>query len=655
MKKRLSVLLSLMLMFSVPCPALAQEAYTDETVSLQEEAVDKAAGSSASVTLDSGEEAVNGAVAEGKTDMADAPALELGKCYTFDYNGKFNADLTCGVISKQLYFKYTVPEDEFYNVKFKSTSLAESNIYLVDTNGKRLAGDSYLGNEASVKTDISLKAGTYYVEIELRHEYSTGYICFAKRGTEMTDPEYDTKETEHKSTENGLAGHLDMRVAPRLALGETYTFDYNNKYKASLYNEKTSNFYYYKYLVSEEGFYNVKFKSSSLAESNIFLVDSNGNRLAGDSYLGNEACVKNDISLAPGVYYVGIELRHEAAAGYIYFGKRGTSMKDPEYDPSQKENKNTEKNIVGSLDMINAPRLALGEEFSVDYRAKYDANLRNDEEDKTCYYKYLVEKDGIYKVRLASTTSEESNLYLVDSNGKQVAGESYVSNRAYEKNDLTLSSGVYFVAVNLRRQDSRAAVELSLVKEDKGSDKPSEPTGEKEFKITYEGIEVSQCKVPLPNSFVWSGNMKPIKLPDKKQISRVGYTFVGWFDKATGKKIKSITKKNGANLVLEARWKENKYKVTYKMIVPEPGFKLSERVKDKVKYGYESTPVTLLGKGVTATSMKAAGEYALTGWSTQKGATTAMYTAGAGNLRRLAGDTTKNKKIVLYPVWTKKK
>lgn len=155
-----------------------------------------------------------------------------------------------------------------------------------------------------------------------------------------------------------------------------------------------------------------------------------------------------------------------------------------------------------------------------------------------------------------------------------------------------------------------------------------------------------------------SGNKKA-KLT--KNISKVGYTFTGWYytDSKTGKdkKLTAINEKilsTNKDLKLTAKWKENKYTAQFKIVKPDKNAKVVKTKGMKVanqKALYESKAVTLYDSKYLSCD-----GYELVGWTKDAGAK--VNPVGSYELVtdtiKLAGDTKKNNKVVLYSVWKKK-
>ena len=111
-----------------------------------------------------------------------------------------------------------------------------------------------------------------------------------------------------------------------------------------------------------------------------------------------------------------------------------------------------------------------------------------------------------------------------------------------------------------------------------------------------------------------------------------GYSFLGWYNTSTNKKVTSITKGSTGNLDLEARWKANKYTIKYNANGGKGKMSNTSAV-------YDSELV------LRNNSFKRDG-YEFLGWSLDKNATEATY-KNAQTVSNLVPSGT----VTLYAVW----
>lgn len=115
--------------------------------------------------------------------------------------------------------------------------------------------------------------------------------------------------------------------------------------------------------------------------------------------------------------------------------------------------------------------------------------------------------------------------------------------------------------------------------------------------------------------------------------TKVGYSFVGWYDTLTNKKMTSIPKGNTGNLTLEARWKANTYTVTYN----KNGGKgsISKQTMTYDTFSYLNNGTKLSKKNCS-----------LKGWNTKADGTGTTYPLGSEVL-----NLAQSGNITLYAMW----
>lgn len=176
--------------------------------------------------------------------------------------------------------------------------------------------------------------------------------------------------------------------------------------------------------------------------------------------------------------------------------------------------------------------------------------------------------------------------------------------------------------------------------------------GDTTYTITYEGltdVTIAEGTI-LPDSFVPNKRMKTITLPGAKKLTKEGYTFSGWYNKETNRRVKAITRKMKKDLVLEARWKENKYHVVFRMSRPA-GVKKGRfscrpvRLRNVLYTGSISLPadITFTAKDGTV--------YTLAGWTTTTKSKPGEDFDVGKDYTKFGGKTKTGKTINLYPIW----
>lgn len=125
-----------------------------------------------------------------------------------------------------------------------------------------------------------------------------------------------------------------------------------------------------------------------------------------------------------------------------------------------------------------------------------------------------------------------------------------------------------------------------------------------------------------------------------------GYTFSGWYNTASGKRVHYINSRqidNYDGMILKAKWTENKYKLRYRLLRPSDNTPVKGRALGKtLKY----TQYVTINDTVKAQGWR------LAGWCTVPNSTIVKYAPGA-RVKQLAGKSVTDKNIVLYPVWVR--
>ena len=136
-----------------------------------------------------------------------------------------------------------------------------------------------------------------------------------------------------------------------------------------------------------------------------------------------------------------------------------------------------------------------------------------------------------------------------------------------------------------------------------------------------------------------------------------GYTFKGWYQDGSKKKVSSIPAKkysSFADAKINAVYVENVYNIDYKMLKPQgvKGAKIigkpvkQKKIKytEKVKLSSEEILAKTKEDKKTVTPERT---YKVAGWTTEKNGTTIMYEPGA-EVSKCFGKTKKDKKVILY-------
>lgn len=241
---------------------------------------------------------------------------------------------------------------------------------------------------------------------------------------------------------------------------------------------------------------------------------------------------------------------------------------------------------------------------------------------------------------------------LLDDSGIESGYHILYNNQLREKfsGKLELNPGIYYIKVSKQVGDNgryKIRLRTATFKDD---DK---------IATTVTDEMMSDVTFDTDGGVVEEGNIYTI-VNGKALLSnpvKTGYAFKGWFytDSKTDK-IKKASKSLNARFLTQnpsaafkAKWQENVYTVQFKIIKPD---RLNKVVKMKAiknqKVLYESQEVTLYDDSYIGCS-----GYELAGWTTDPEAKlnpVSDYEL-VTQTTMLAGDTKKNKKVVLYSVW----
>ncbi|MDO5156852.1 MAG: hypothetical protein Q4D51_12900 [Eubacteriales bacterium] len=253
-----------------------------------------------------------------------APALSLGKEYTFDYDQDHNADISIDVAWKSVYCQVQIPSDGNYTYKFRSAGETDVDIRLCDAYYKDIAGSNYLAHESSVDT-IKLTAGTYYIRFYTHGDTEAvhGVVSVSKQKAPAANREYDTKEKTYSDAVMNIMASADILDAPCIKIAKEYSFGSNDDSFNMNISENWKSMYY-KILVPEDGIYLYEFKSAGQTDVDIRLCDENYKDIGGSNYLRLESSV-DAISLKKGVYYIRFYTHGDGVCGSVRL--RNTNIK----------------------------------------------------------------------------------------------------------------------------------------------------------------------------------------------------------------------------------------------------------------------------------------------------------------------------------------
>lgn len=234
-------------------------------------------------------------------------------------------------------------------------------------------------------------------------------------------------------------------TAPSIEPGKEYTFDADGYYSADINLPAPGTSYYCKVEIPSDGNYTYKFKSAGEG-IDIFLCDSNYKDIYGRNGLEHRSWVGTN-KLTAGTYYIRFYTgaKDGDIHGTVSVSKEKSPAANIEYNTSEKVYNDEAINLPGATDLLQAPCLLLGNEYT--FGVNDDSfNLNISEKGKSYYYKILVPKDGTYYYEFKSAATDGIDIWLHDENYATVTGVG--------RNDLAqesavgavqLKKGVYYI------------------------------------------------------------------------------------------------------------------------------------------------------------------------------------------------------------------
>ena len=246
--------------------------------------------------------------------------------------------------------------------------------------------------------------------------------------------------------------------APEIKLGKEYTFDYGDELEADINIDKDYTNYYCKVEIPSDGNYTYNFKSSA-EDIDIHICDSYYKDIAGDNYLSHESSV-NTVRLTAGTYYLRFYARkqHENIHGTVSISKSKSLASNIEYDTKEKSYDVNKMNLEGATDILYAPRLKVGKEYSFGTEDT-SFNLNISAQYQSRYYKLLIPQDGIYLYEFRSAAADNIDIWLCDENYNNIAGDNYLALES-SVNTKELKKGVYYIRFYSRGRSACGSVRI---------------------------------------------------------------------------------------------------------------------------------------------------------------------------------------------------
>ena len=355
--------------------------------------------------------------------------------------------------------------------------------------------------------------------------------------------------------------------------------------------------------------------------------------------------------------------------------KRGSGTKDDPFIVDKNKELKLKARLLVNDNVDRSGDYALRDVY---WRIKeYDETPKytSDSDGYSLYTLDTATKAGINVIRGKLNNGETEAQYdkRVDSDGSEptyynhrrftfnTAGSKFkiVAQVPYKNNDVVISKEVF---IEVR--------DPSEIPNETPNEKPNETPKPEKVVVSQENnisIEVA-AKDSNGEALAIENLAGKVKVTDKKVIFAKakempaidGYTFKGWYQDGSKKKISSIPAKkysSFADAKINAVYIENVYNIDYKMIKPQgvkgvtlngkPVKQTKIKYTEKVKLSSEIIQAKTKEDKKTGTPGK---NYKVAGWTTEKNSTTVMYKPGE-EISKLAGKIKKDKKVILYPVW----
>ena len=308
------------------------------------------------------------------------------------------------------YFRFTAEAGRLYEVDVALGTLGDSNLSLRDSNGDFLTGnDDYGETYASRVIWVAPVSGDYYIEVSSWDDDDSGSYTLTVSLSTITD--------DHGN---------DDSAATAVSVGTTAggSIDY------------AEDMDYFRFTAEAGQLYEVDVALGTLEDSNLMLLDSNGDfQIDNDDY--GDSLASRVIWVAPvsGDYYAAVSGVFGATGSYTLTVSLSTITDDHGNDDS-------------AATAVSVGTTAWG---SIDYAQDVD------------YFRFTAEAGQLYEVDVALGTLEDSNLTLLDSNGDFLIdnddyGDSYASRVIW----LAPVSGDYYIEVSSWDDDDSGSYTLTV-------------------------------------------------------------------------------------------------------------------------------------------------------------------------------------------------
>ncbi len=427
-------------------------------------------------------------------NIMEAPRIALDTTYTFDCQEKYNAMINIPGVRSKAYVKLLVTEPGTYSYTFKSATSGYVSIYLLDDN-YNIVTEKKNGVEKEAKAEnlslasaigsYTLKEGVYYLCFNANSNDVNGSVLVKLSSSDTGNTGSNPDEKTVPTTEHTIVPS-NILDAPRIALNNMYTFDYQEAYNAMLNLQSVRNNAYVKVIVTEPGNYNYTVKSSSADQISSSLLDENFEVVkytvdgvtmdASVSYLSNKSN-SMVLPLEKGEYYISLKVETANANGSVWVGNEEKEVENPAYNTDEKVAGTTE-HTYATGNILEAPRIALDTTYTFDCMEKHDAMINLPKTRSNAYVKLLVTEPGNYTYIFKSATNDNVNIYLLDDNYNVVTEKRNGVEKEAKAEKLALASatgtyalkeGVYYLCWYAGSDNVNGSVLVKLSSTDTGN------------------------------------------------------------------------------------------------------------------------------------------------------------------------------------------
>ena len=324
---------------------------------------------------------------------------------TLDDAKKFNITSTTQIFTDWLgntdtddYYRFSIGSNSDFNLELDGL-LADVNLRLLDSNGNTIASSFNSGNQPESISGTILP-GDYYIHVNPTWGYNINTNYNLSVSATALDFAGNTLDDARQITLNGNGTTEIFKDW----VGETDKDDY------------------YRFSIGSDSDFNLELDGLS-NNANLWLLDSNGNRIASSFNSGNQPESISGTILA-GDYYIHV-------------------------NPTWGHNINTSYNLNITTTALDFAGNTLGDARQITLDGNGTTQTFKDwvgETDKDDYYRFSIGSDSDFSLELDGL-SNNANLWLLDSNGNRIAS-SFNSGNQPESISGTILAGDYYIHVN---------------------------------------------------------------------------------------------------------------------------------------------------------------------------------------------------------------